>query len=70
MTPQDELRARLNPHRQSLTDVMADGFYIDPGWLKLLAPRGAGTWSRRTCWLVLAGCGAGIGVLVWAGGRR
>lgn len=47
----NEVRARLNPRRLNLTDVMVQGTGIQRRWL-FRRQRGAGKWSELLCWLI------------------
>lgn len=62
MTPHEELRARLNPRRLNITDVIVQGTGIQRGWLKVFRVQ---EWSTATCWVVLAASGVGLGAVVW-----
>lgn len=68
MTPQQEYRARLNPHGRTLTDVIADrGTGIEREWLKAFRVQ---EWSSARCWTVLGLCGAGLAAVIYVAWRR
>lgn len=62
MTPHEEMRARLNPRRLNVTDVMVQGTGIQRRQLKLFHVQ---EWSTTACWLVLVASGVGLGAVVW-----
>lgn len=62
MTRHEEFRARLNPRRLNVTDVIVHGTGIQRGWLKVFRVK---EWSTTTCCVVLAASGVGLGAVVW-----
>lgn len=59
-----EVRARLNPRRMNLTDVMVRGTGIQRAWL-FRKQRGAGKWSVLLAWLIGSTCTLGLIFLVY-----
>lgn len=64
MTPQEEMRSRLNPKGLRVTDVMADGFSIPRRSLRMFRVK---AWTEGGCWLVLVASLLGLAVGIWAG---
>ena len=58
-----DVRARLNPRRLTILDVIAAGTGIQRNWISLYYRRG---WPETICWLVLLTCGSGLVLLTWA----
>jgi hypothetical protein len=55
MNTHQDYRARLNPQDLRISDVILGKGRIDPGMLLVnrRRRRGAATWSRTQCWLLL-----------------
>ncbi len=71
MSTRDEFRARCNPQHLGITDVMLGAGRLEPGMLRVnrRGQRGAATWSRVQCWLLLASVGTAVILLLIANVR-